>query len=49
MGVCKMHTPVLWSSTGVQCLVCMWCRNGSKLAGAYSEAETRKATIKLLR
>ena len=24
-------------------------RNGSKLAGAYTEAETRKATIKLLR
>ena len=30
-------------------VVYTWNRNGSKLAAAYSEAETKKATIKLLR
>ena len=30
-------------------IMCMLCRNGSKVASAYSDAETRKATIKLLR
>ena len=29
--------------------MCLMISNGNKITGAYSEAETKKATIKLLR
>ena len=45
----RVSTPAVWWSGHACSVLCVWCRNGSRLAGAYSEAETRKATIKLLR